>query len=77
MTFGSEIKRMEITYILVFSTPMNRENLSEFIHFISNHSYINSTGASCFVSVSMETIERSNVMFVTDGHLLPLIIIVC
>jgi hypothetical protein len=37
MTFGGEIKRMEITQILVFSTPMNGENLSEFVHFISNH----------------------------------------
>jgi hypothetical protein len=37
MTFGGEIKRMEITLILVFSTPMNRENLTEFVHFISNH----------------------------------------
>jgi hypothetical protein len=41
MTFEGEIKRMEITlYILVFSTPMNSENLSEFVHSIS---YINST----------------------------------
>jgi hypothetical protein len=30
MTFGGEIKR----------TPMNRENLSESVHFISNHCYI-------------------------------------
>jgi hypothetical protein len=43
MTFGGEIKRMEITLYLVFPTPVNRENLSEFVHFISNHCYINST----------------------------------
>jgi hypothetical protein len=46
MTFGGEFKRMEIPLILVFSTAMNRENLSEFIHFISNHCYINSTTKS-------------------------------
>jgi hypothetical protein len=60
---------------------MNRENLSEFVQFISNHCYINSTiklyvQAHCFVDVSMEMIGRSNVTFVTDGHILPLIIIV-
>jgi hypothetical protein len=32
--------------------------------------------AHCFVDVSMEMIERSNVTFATDGHILPLIIIV-
>jgi hypothetical protein len=32
--------------------------------------------AHCFVDVSMEMMERSNVTFVTDGHILPLIIIV-
>jgi hypothetical protein len=50
------------------------ENLSEFVHFISNHCYINEV--HCFVNVSMEAIERSNVKFVTDEQLLPLIIIV-
>jgi hypothetical protein len=29
MIFGGEIKRMDLTYILVISTSMNRENLSE------------------------------------------------
>jgi hypothetical protein len=54
---GGEIKRMEIPYILVFSTPMNKENLAEFVHFISNHGSSNST------------IGKSKVTFVTDGHL--------
>jgi hypothetical protein len=43
MTFGGEIKRMEITLYPCISNAMNRENLSEFVHFISNHCYINST----------------------------------
>jgi hypothetical protein len=32
--------------------------------------------AHCFVNVSMEMIERSNVTFVTDRHILTLIIII-
>jgi hypothetical protein len=34
MTFGGEIKRWKLLHILVFSTPMNREYLSEYVHFI-------------------------------------------
>jgi hypothetical protein len=57
-------KEWKLPYILVFSSAMNRENLSEFIHFISNHCYISSTmksqvQAHCFVNVSMEMIEGS------------------
>jgi hypothetical protein len=36
-------KGWKLPHILLFSTPMDRENLSEFVHFISNHCYINST----------------------------------
>jgi hypothetical protein len=44
MTFGGEIKRKEITlYLCIFNAYEYRENLSEFVHFISNHCYINST----------------------------------
>jgi hypothetical protein len=43
-------KGWKLPYILVFSTPMNRGNLSELVHFISNHCYINCT--HCFVNVS-------------------------
>jgi hypothetical protein len=55
---------------------MNRENLSEFVHFISNHCYINSTiksyvQAQCFVLKCFYGNGRE--VFVTDGHLLPLI----
>jgi hypothetical protein len=57
---------------------MNRENLSEFIYIISNHCYTSTpqVQAHWFVNVSIEIIESSNVTFVTDGHLLPFIIIV-
>jgi hypothetical protein len=55
---------------------MDRENLSEFVHFISNHCYINSTiKAYLGVTVSMEMIERSKVTFVTDRHLRLLLLL--
>jgi hypothetical protein len=44
---------------------MNRENLSEFVDFISNHQLHNKVVGA-----------RNNVTFVTDGHILPLIVIV-
>jgi hypothetical protein len=59
---------------------MNGENLSEFVHFISNHCYNklikSQVQAHYFVNVSMKMIVRSNVTCVTDGYFLPLIIIV-
>jgi hypothetical protein len=61
-------KGWKLPNILVFSTPVNRENLFT--------SLATPQQAHCFVNVSMEMIEGSNVTFVTDGHILPLIIIV-
>jgi hypothetical protein len=67
MTFGGEIKRMEVT-----PNPciFDRENLQRFLHELHNKVHR-------FISFSMEISEKKNdVTFVTDGHLLSVIIIV-
>jgi hypothetical protein len=67
---GVKSKGWKLLQILVFSMPINRENLQPFLHELHNKVHR-------FVSFSMEISEKKNdVTFVTDGHLLSVIIIV-